>query len=380
MREDVPLKKLGDVCNIIGGGTPSKKREDYYSGDIPWATVRDMNFDILIDTDHKITQLGLDNSSANIIPKDNVVIATRVGLGKVCKLRQDTAINQDLKGIIPKNDILITDYLYLWFKSISDKIVDAGTGATVQGVKIPFVKNLQIPIPPLPEQKRIVAILDEAFESIDRAKANVEKNIQNAEELFQSKLNDIFLQKGEGWLTEKLSNVFKMKSGDQLSKKNIVPGPYPVYGGNGVTAHHHDFNLEGQQLLIGRVGAQCGNIHLTSDKIWLTDNAFRITDLKYDFDFEFLEHLLRVNDLRQTARQTAQPVISNSSCKNVQLIFPESIAKQKEIAELVNSLDTEVLQIITTYISKLKALKELKKSILHKAFTGELTAKETVAA
>ena len=116
---------LGDVCNITGGGTPSKTNADFYIGDIPWATVRDMNSDYLEETDFKISKEAVKESSTNIIPKNNVIIATRVGLGKVCILRQDTAINQDLRGVIPKNaKLLDVNYLFYWFKSISKVIIE----------------------------------------------------------------------------------------------------------------------------------------------------------------------------------------------------------------------------------------------------------------
>src|SRR5699024_4516601 len=120
------------------------------------------------------------NSSTNIIPTDNVVIATRVGLGKVCLLAQDTAINQDLRGIIPKINNIDVQFLLRWFQSIAHKIEAEGTGATVKGVKLPFIKSLPLPLPPLDEQQKIVAILDEAFAGIDTAIANTEKNLANA--------------------------------------------------------------------------------------------------------------------------------------------------------------------------------------------------------
>lgn len=156
------LQNLGDVVDIIGGGTPSKKVAAYYGGDIPWATVRDMNTDLIAKTDQTITIEGLKNSSSKLIPKDEVVIATRVGLGKVCLLNQDTAINQDLRGLIPKSRVsLDRKYLFYWYKSIAEQVEKAGTGATVKGVRLPFIKALQIPLPPLEEQRRIVAILDQ---------------------------------------------------------------------------------------------------------------------------------------------------------------------------------------------------------------------------
>jgi type I restriction enzyme S subunit len=100
--DDWEEKRLGEVCNIIGGGTPSKKNDEFYIGNIPWATVRDMKTDKIKDTEFKITSKAVLNSSTNIIPKGNVIIATRVGLGKICIIESNIAINQDLKGIIPK--------------------------------------------------------------------------------------------------------------------------------------------------------------------------------------------------------------------------------------------------------------------------------------
>src|SRR5256885_2372407 len=94
-------KNLGDVCHVVGGGTPPKHRAEYYSGSIPWATVRDMRSDVITETEFSITSEAVGGSATNIIPGGNVVIATRVGLGKVCLLGQDTAINQDLRGIVP---------------------------------------------------------------------------------------------------------------------------------------------------------------------------------------------------------------------------------------------------------------------------------------
>ena len=134
-------KNLGDVCNVVGGGTPSKDKPAFYSGDIPWATVRDLKQEVINSTEFKITKEAVKSSATNIIPSGNVVIATRVGLGKICLLGQDTAINQDLRGIVPHDTTkLNVRFLFWWLKSIADVIVAEGTGATVQGVKLPFVK------------------------------------------------------------------------------------------------------------------------------------------------------------------------------------------------------------------------------------------------
>ncbi|MBP9141492.1 MAG: restriction endonuclease subunit S, partial [Chitinophagales bacterium] len=186
-------KKLGEFCNIIGGGTPSKANAKFYDGNIYWATVRDMKGEVITDTEHKITEEAVKNSSTNIIPKGNVVIATRVGLGKVCLIANDTAINQDLRGVVPINSKkLSVDFLYHWFKSIANKIVEEGTGATVQGVKLPFIKSLSIPLPQLKEQQTIVRQLDALRAETQKLEAVYQKKIDDLEELKKSILQKAF--------------------------------------------------------------------------------------------------------------------------------------------------------------------------------------------
>ena len=186
-------KTLGEIANVIGGGTPSKANKKFYDGDIHWATVRDMKGEIIITTEYKITVDAVKNSSTNIIPKGNVIIATRVGLGKVCLNENDTAINQDLRGIVPINSKkLSVDFLYRWFKSVAHKIVDEGTGATVQGVKLPFIKSLVIYVPTLKEQKTIVQKLDVLSKETKNLEIVYKEKIASLEELRKSILQKAF--------------------------------------------------------------------------------------------------------------------------------------------------------------------------------------------
>ena len=200
MSEIWPLKPLGDVCDIIGGATPSKRKPEYYGGSINWITVKDMNFDYIESTESTVTQDAVDSCSTNIVPAGSVVIATRVGLGKVCIVAKEACFNQDIKAIIPKDGMEIDHkFLFYWFRSISDEIIGAGTGATVQGVRIPFVKQLPFPIPPLDEQERIVSILDEVFENIQNETVQIENKLLNAKGLFKSKLQSIFNAGVDNW-------------------------------------------------------------------------------------------------------------------------------------------------------------------------------------
>jgi type I restriction enzyme S subunit len=142
---------------------------DYWNGNIPWATVKDLISDWSTNTQEHITKKGLTNSSANIIPKGTLIIATRMGLGKVIRFSQDVAINQDLKALFP-NSNLDKNFLFQWLKYKASLIEGLGSGSTVKGIRLEVLKAIKILLPPLPEQKQIASILSSVDESIQKAK------------------------------------------------------------------------------------------------------------------------------------------------------------------------------------------------------------------
>ncbi|EHS5456485.1 restriction endonuclease subunit S [Salmonella enterica subsp. enterica serovar Corvallis] len=158
-----PMISLGELVDIKGGGTPDKNNSEYWNGDIPWASVKDFKKNILDSTLDSITLLGVRNSATSVIPAGNIIVPTRMALGKVAINTIDLAINQDLKALFIKdNNIVDRDYLFRWLESQSSLIESEGKGATVKGITLPFLKGLNVPIPPINEQKRIAAILDKA--------------------------------------------------------------------------------------------------------------------------------------------------------------------------------------------------------------------------
>jgi len=131
--------KLGDVLSeIIGGGTPSKAKPEYWNGNIPWASVKDLsdNKFHLDSTEDYITEEGLKNSASNLVKKDTIILPTRMGLGRVVKSKIDLAINQDLKAIIP-NEKITNDFLLWIIVSVASKLQKLGTGSTVAGEVAP---------------------------------------------------------------------------------------------------------------------------------------------------------------------------------------------------------------------------------------------------
>ena len=184
---------IGDVCKVIGGGTPSKSNNQFYQGNIPWATVGDMNQEIIEKTKFKITNDAVTKSSTNVILKNNVIIATRVGLGKICIIKSDTAINQDLKAVIPLDlKVLEIYYLFFWFKSIANLIIEAGRGSTVNGVKLDFIKSLKIKIPNIDIQKNIINSINNIKHNVNYIILTNNKKIIELKLLKQSILQQAF--------------------------------------------------------------------------------------------------------------------------------------------------------------------------------------------
>ncbi|MDH2923781.1 hypothetical protein A4A71_00090 [Nicoletella semolina] len=153
----------------IGGGTPSKNISEYWNGEIPWASVKDLDKDsiYLNNTSDFISDLGLENSSSNIIPKNNIILCTRMGLGKIAINNIDVSINQDLRGIILSNDVDKLFFVY-FFKTLNLQ----GQGLTVKGLPVEELNKIYFPLPPLNEQKRIVEKIEKLFSTLQNLAYN----------------------------------------------------------------------------------------------------------------------------------------------------------------------------------------------------------------
>lgn len=167
-----PLR--GAIKKIVGGGTPSKANPRFFSGSIPFMTVKDLSERFPTDTIDHITEEAVRSSSTTVVLKDTLIVATRMSLGKVVRPRFDTAINQDLKALHLQDGFDKTYIEYLW-RHLANHIQALGTGTTVKGIRLDDIYNLEVPVAPSAEQKRIADKLEAVLGRVDACRARLDR-------------------------------------------------------------------------------------------------------------------------------------------------------------------------------------------------------------
>ena len=188
------VKKLGEVGEIVSGGTPSTKIPEYWGGKISWITPADLSSyqnKIIFHGKKSITETGLKNSSTRLIRKGSVLFSSRAPIGYVVVAGNELCTNQGFKSIVP-NEFILSEYLFYYLKSSKQKAEKVASGTTFKEISLKAFSKLEIPIPPLPEQQKIVAILESKLTICDEIEETIKTSIKQGEALRQSILKKAF--------------------------------------------------------------------------------------------------------------------------------------------------------------------------------------------
>ena len=233
-------------------------------------------------------------------------------------------------------------------------------------------KAIQVSYPPLAEQQRIVGLLDEAFAGLATAKANAEKNLQNARALFESNLQSVFTQRGPGWVETTLGDICVVDWGNtDLTKSSYVEGgKYLAVSAAGCDGRIGHKEHAKHTPVLSAIGAQCGRMFLPEEDFTAIKNTITLTPRDGTCAGKFLYRLLTHVELPK--RGAAQPFIAKGDILRFQIVVPEDSEAQLRIVDSLDALEEETQRLARLYERKLSALDALKKSLLHQAFNGEL--------
>ena len=297
--------------------------------------------------------------------------------GQVGILRFEASTNQAVCGIYPSDNFL-PEFLYYYFLHKKAELVAQATGNAQPNISQIKIKSTCIPLAPMAEQQRIVAILDEAFAEIATAKANAEKNLQNARALFESYLNKVFTERGEGWAVTTLDKISTNLDSRRvpITKSDRKPGEYPYYGASGVVDYVEDYIFEDNALLISEDGANLlarstPIAFSVTGKYWVNNHAHI---LKFDdmATQRFVEFYLASVSLDGYITGAAQPKLNQKALNSIPIPLPVSLDAQRRIVERIEVLEEDTQRLESIYQQKLAALDELKQSLLSQAFSGAL--------
>ena len=389
-------KFINDICTVVNGGTPKTGVAAYWDGPHQWLTPAEMgkrNSPYMSNTTRTVTDEGLQNSSARLLPPYSVILSSRAPIGYLVINTEKMATNQGCKGLIPNGDVH-HKFLFYYLTSIVDLLNDLGTGATFKELSGGKLKEVPIPVPPLPEQHRIVTILNAAFEHIATARANCEANLLNARAIFESHLQAVFTQRGDGWVEKHLKEVCeKITDGTHqtptyyddgvvfLSSRNVTSGKINWEKIKYIDTKQH---LEMHK----RVAPRLNDVLLAKNG---TTGVAAIVDRDVIFDIYVSLALLRAKEVilptlllyfvnspvakaqfNKRLKGVGVPNLHLEEIREVAISFPESISKQKVVVSKLDALSTETQRLESLYQRKLQALDDLKKSLLHQAFSGAL--------
>ena len=184
--------RLGDVCDTTSGGTPSRGITTYYGGGIPWVKSGELTDGSVFHTSETITQAGLKNSSAKLFHAGTLLIALYgATVGKLGILQMEAATNQAVCAIFP-SELVIRDFLFFYLFNCREALLEISFGGAQPNISQNIIRDLKIPLPPLPEQKRIVAILTDRLSTIDKARAATEAQLKAVKALPAAYLRQAF--------------------------------------------------------------------------------------------------------------------------------------------------------------------------------------------
>ncbi len=395
------LKKLGEVCFTTSGGTPNRGNSKFYQGNIPWVKSGELDRGLILDTEEKISEEAIKNSSAKVFPKGTLLIALYgATIGKLAFLGVDAATNQAVCGIY-KNENIDSNYLFNFLFYKKPSLVKQGIGGAQPNISQGILKNLDVPIPPIGEQQAIVAKIEELLSELDNGKqqlltAQQQLKVYRQSLLkwaFEGKLTNKKVKDGElpkGWRNVSVGDVCKCIVPNRDKPKtfsgNIKWVTTPNLSETTIRLRYEEISLglseietkeyNARVIPIGGVIMTCvGTFGLSA----IVERPIVINQQLHAFisneqvNAKYLAYCIQNSKhyFEKTSTSTTIQYLNKSNCNSMPLPLP-SVKEQQLIVDELESKLTVCDKIDETISQSLQQAETLRQSILKKAFEGRL--------
>lgn len=393
MKEGWEHKPLGSICSIARGGSPRPIQEfltDAADG-VNWIKISDATASgrYIHRTAEKIKPAGVAKS--RLVKEGDFLLSNSMSFGRPYIMRTSGCIHDGWLVLSGYQETFDQTFLYhvLGSPQVFAQFDRLAAGSTVRNLNIDLASRVVVPVPPLPEQRRIVAMLDEAFEAIAKVKANTEKNLQSAREVFEANLEAAFCHQGPDWKQAKLQDICTLYNGRAYNKDELLSaGKYPVLRvGNFFTNKHwyySDLELDEHKYcdfgdLLYAWSASFGPRMWDGGKVIFHYHIWKVVPRADRVEREYLKYLLEWDTEKIKAAQGTGTTMMHvgKGAMEARVVPVPPLTVQRLIVTQLDALNQEVELLSDLLSRKLTALDELKRSLLHQAFSGRLTAKTT---
>ena len=372
MKDGWEVRPLGEVAQLLNGRA-YKKSELLEEG--PHKVLRVGN----LFTSQKWYYSDLELPPSKTIDTGDLLYAWSASFGPFRWEGGPAIYHYHIWKVLPDEQQVTRDFLHYYFEWDKERIQEEqGAGATMLHVSKKSMEARAAPLPPLEEQRRIVAVLDEAFEGLARARANIEANLADADGTLRAVSVELCRPRSpeddQGWEEYSLGDICRMYQPKTIGRKDMTDdGEYVVFGANGPIGRYHAYNHEEPQLLVTCRGATCGEVNVSAPFSWITGNAMVVAPLDDRVDRSFLEVLFRYGtDFDEVITGAAQPQITRKSLAPLRVSVP-SRTSQERITTAIYDAASAADDLRETYTAQLADLDALRQSLLARAFRGELT-------
>lgn len=373
-------KDLGDLATVGAGNSAPQDPALFAGGTIPFFRTSDVGRirfgDIETAADH-LNEQGA--RGLRRLPKGTILFpksGASTFLNHRVMMHVDGCVSSHLATIVTKPGAADPRFLLYFLATIQTQHLVQDHA--YPSLNLPLITGIKVPAPPLPEQRRIVAILDEAFEAIATAKTNTEKNLQNARELFRSEAKTVFLRGAASWPTKTVDQLSTNLDSKRvpITKSDRKAGAFPYYGASGIVDYVADYIFDGDTLLVSEDGANLlarstPVAFSVSGRYWVNNHA-HILKFENMATQKFVEFYLESIPLDEYITGAAQPKLNQKALNSIPIPIPETLDEREEVVDRLERGMDQSEQLQGVYVRKLAALDELKGSLLHQAFTGQL--------